>query len=469
MTWLSPASHEEYDVLSAGCAWDLSTADNPHIPSFAPIDRPFAASLQAILNRSFMPPKTPDDLDYEFMAHLYERLLNAEPYESHMALHALNILQQDERMPESSRDEIRKFFQHSSEIMAISWGIYKDFKQASASLEFIQDKQFLLDTASFAVCGCPSDCFVQLVRSKAISASGFNSAGQSYFRLALCENRVDIACELLSEMSVEHIFEPTSIMADDWQQSIFEMSVMNSELFNACWTKIESKPDLDLSNVLKHEHYASVCLFATEDLAIRMLARGIDLVSTVHTLPHITWPAMAQYHPSPASFFDWLMQRECWPFSTAAGPDTPLLIAVQHDRFEATNWLLWHTFDVYEQRICAVVAAVRQTNDSAYILDFVVKRMSSGVPPHPHNWPHDIAGEVIQAACNQNQMGRAENLEMIQDLAIRKLESVKGSAPDLLSYSKESLSSAKEAGLTDLVDFLRAGNKEAWKTLPDYC
>ncbi|KAJ5752752.1 hypothetical protein N7520_009669 [Penicillium odoratum] len=181
MTWLSPASHEEYDALSAGCAWDLSTADNPHIPSFGPIDRPLAASLQSILNRSFMSPKTPDDLDYEFMAHLYEQLLNAEPYESHMALHALNILQQDERMPESSRDEIRMFFQHSSEIMAISWGIYKDFKQASASLEFIQDKQFLLDTASFAVCGCPSDCFVQLVRSKAISASGFNSAARVIF------------------------------------------------------------------------------------------------------------------------------------------------------------------------------------------------------------------------------------------------------------------------------------------------
>ncbi|KAJ5752751.1 hypothetical protein N7520_009668 [Penicillium odoratum] len=207
-------------------------------------------------------------------------------------------------------------------------------------------------------------------------------------------------------------------MADDWQQSIFEMSVINSELFNACWTKIESIPDLDLSNVLKHEHYAS---------------------------------------------------RGCWPYSTEAGHVAPLLVAAQHDRFEATSWLLWNNDNVCEQRSCAVAATVRQTKDSARILHLVMMRMSLAGPLRPPSWPQDIAVEVIRAACNQNQMGRPEILEYIQDLAFRKIGSVKASAPDLLSYSKESLSSAKEAGLTDLVDFLRAGNKEAWKTLPNYC
>jgi hypothetical protein len=408
------------------------------------------------------------------MTRVYQKLFYAQPCESHVALHALNILQKDERMPENARHEIRMVFQHSFQMMGMPWKVFTNFEHASANRNILQHKDFSPDTASFAIRSCPEDCFIQLVRNKAIPASGFNSAGQSYFRLAFCEDRVDIARELLLQMSVEHILEPACIVADGRQQTILQMSVMNAELFNACWTKIESNPDLDLSNVLEHEHCAYVCGFATKDLAMRMLARGIDLASTVRARPYVTWPWMAQYQPSPAPFFSWLTQCGCWPYSTEADHVTPLLVtpllvAAQHDRFEATSWLVWNNDNACEQRSCAVAAAVRQTKDSVSILDLVMTRMSLAVPPHPLSWPQDIACEIIQAACDQKQMDGAESLEFIQDLAIQKLRCVKAVAPDPLIYSKENFSIVKKAGLTEFVKFLRAGNEEALRTLEDSC
>lgn len=308
---------------------------------------------------------------------------------------------------------------------------------------------------------------MELVRIKAITASGFNSAGQSFFHQAFHQGRVDIALGLLLQMRVEHILEPACIPADSQQQTIFQMSVMKAELFNACWTKIESNPGLDLSNVLEHEHCVYVCGFATKDLAMRMLARGIDLADTVRARPYVTWRWMAQYQPSPAPFFSWLTQRGCWPYSTEPGHVAPLLVAAQHDQFEATSWLLWNNFSACEQKSCAVAAVVRQTEDSASILHLVVMRMSLAVPLHPPSWAQDIACEVIQAACNQDQMDGAESLKFIQDLAIKKLQWVTAVAPDSLVYSKENFSIAIEAGLTDLVNFLRAGNKKALAAFKD--
>ena len=469
MGHFTPASHQENGISSEESPGAL-TADHVNIyVTGGPLDLHFAAALRAIINRSYKPPKGPNNLYYGFMAHVYQKLFYAQPCESHVALHALNILQKDERMPEKSRHEIRMFFQMSSELIAIPWKLFTDFKHASANRNVLQYTDCFPDTASFAIRSCPGDCFLELLRNKAIPACGFNSAGQSFFRLAVCEGRVDIAGELLSEMSVEQILEPASIMADCRQQTILEMSVMNAELFNVCWAKIELNPDLDLSNVLALEYYAYMCRFSTEDLALRMLARGIDLAYTVNALPYVTWPAMAQYHTSPASFFSWLMQRGCWPYSTEAGHVTPLLVAAQHDRFEATSWLLLNNHDTWEQRSCAIDAAVRQTEGSAYILGLVMKRISLAVPLYPLKWPQEIACKVIQAACNQNQMDDAENLKFTQDLAMQKLGSVKASAPDLLVYSKESLSIAKQAGLTDLVNFLRAENKEALNRLQYSC
>jgi hypothetical protein len=468
MSHTTPASHQGNGLFSEESPGALAADDANVRHTGWPIDLHFAAALRSIINRSYEPPKSPNNRYYEFMAYLYRKLVNAEPYESHQALHALNILQEDERMPGNSRRGIRMFFEYASEMMAISWKVYKDYKHALANQSVLRYKQHLLDIASFTIHDCP-DCFIRLVRNKAITASGFNSTGQSYFRLAFCEDRVDIARELLSEMGVEHILEPAYIIADGRQQTILQMSVMNAELFNACWTKIESNPGLHLSNVIEHEHCAYVCGFATKDLAMRMLARGIDLANTVRALPYATWPRMAQYQPSPASIFSWLMQRGCCPYSTEAGHATPLLVAAQHDRFEATSWLLWNNFNADEQRSCAIAAAVRQTKDSACIFDLVMTRMSLAVPPHPLSWPQEVACEVIQAACDENRAGGAENIEFIQDLAIRKLQSVKASAAELLVYSKESLSSAKRAGLTDLVNFLRGGNKEALNMLEDCC
>ncbi|KAJ5543801.1 hypothetical protein N7513_003388 [Penicillium frequentans] len=464
---VTPKNHQEYEPSSEKNDSNL-TADKAGIQSFEVSHKTFEVSLQSILDGSFQPSKDLHDLDNEFMAYMYRKLLDAEPYESHMTLHALNILRQDGRIPGPSRHGIKMFLKYSSETMAISWKVYKDFKHALASQNVLQDKQYLPDAASLTIHECPG-CFTWLIQSRAIPASGFNSAGQSFFRLAFYEDRVDIARELLLAMSAEHILEPASIMADCRQQTVLEMSVMEAELFNICWTKIESNPNLDLSNVLGPRYSAHVCRHATPDLAVRMLARKIDLANIVKAFPLVAWPEMAQYHPSPASLFNWLVQRGCWPYSTEASPDTPLLAAAQYDRFEATNWLLWNNHNAWEQWKCAINAAERQTESSAHILDLFLTCISLAVPPHPLRWPQDVTCKVIEAACDQSQLSRAENLRITQDLAIQKLRCVTAAAPHPVVYTKESLLIAKRAGLTDLVNFLRAGNKEALRTLEDSC
>ncbi|KAJ5556638.1 hypothetical protein N7494_000553 [Penicillium frequentans] len=465
MSHTTPASHQEDSPSSKESPGELA-ADHANMKSFSAGNKIFEAALRSIINRCYEPPKTPNNLYYEFLACVYQKLFFAQPCESHVAFHALNILHKDERMPEDCRHAIRMVLE--SQMMAIPWKVYTDFEHASANQAVLQYKHACPDTATFAIRSCPEDCLMELVRIKAITASGFNSAGQSFFHLAFLQGRLDIAHELLLRMSVEHILEPACITADGRQQTtILQMSVMNATLFNACWTKIESDPDLNLSNVLEHAHFAYVCGFATEDLAMRMLARGIDLANTVRAFPYDTWPRMAQYQPSPAPFFSWPMQRECWPYSIEAGDVTPLLVAAQHDRLEATRWLLCNNFSACEQKSCAVAAAVRQTKDSASILHLVVMRMSLAVPPHLPSWAQDIACKVVQAACNQDQMDGAEILQFIQDLAIQKLRCVTEFAPDSLVYSKESLLSAEKAGLTDLVNFLRAGNKKALTALKD--
>ncbi|KAJ5555906.1 hypothetical protein N7513_003548 [Penicillium frequentans] len=464
MSHTTPASHQE-DSPSSKESPGVLAADHANMKSFSAGNKIFEAALRSIINRCYEPPKTPNNLYYEFLACVYQKLFFAQPCESHVAFHALNILHKDERMPEDCRHAIRRVLE--SQMMAIPWKVFTDFKHASANQAVLQYRHACPDTATFAIRSCPEDCLMELVRIKAITASGFNSAGQSFFHQAFHQGRVDIALGLLLQMRVEHILEPACIPADSQQQTIFQMSVMKAELFNACWTKIESNPGLDLSNVLEHEHCVYVCGFATKDLAMRMLARGIDLADTVRARPYVTWRWMAQYQPSPAPFFSWLTQRGCWPYSTEPDHVAPLLVAAQHDRFEATSWLLWNNFSACEQRSCAVAAVVRQTEDSASILHLVVMRMSLAVPLHPPSWAQDIACEVIQAACNQDQMDGAESLKFIQDLAIKKLQWVTAVAPDSLVYSKENFSIAIEAGLTDLVNFLRAGNKKALAALKD--
>jgi hypothetical protein len=77
------------------------------------------------------------------------------------------------------------FLQQSSQMMAIPWKMFIDFKHASANRNVLQYKDFFPDAASFAIRSCPEDCFMELLRNKAISASGFNSAGQSFFSSCL--------------------------------------------------------------------------------------------------------------------------------------------------------------------------------------------------------------------------------------------------------------------------------------------
>lgn len=132
-------------------------------------------------------------------------------------------------------------------------------------------------------------------------------------------------------MSPEQILGPAYIVPGYCQETIFQLAASHQDLFNTCWAKDESDPRLTLSDALDHCHRASICQFATAELASSMLGRGINLASAVKEYTLSTWNGIALHHPDPEPLFNWLSRHECRPPSSQDGLDTPLIITARHD------------------------------------------------------------------------------------------------------------------------------------------
>jgi hypothetical protein len=295
----------------------------------------------------------------------------------------------------------------------------------------------------------------------------YNLAGQSLFYLAICANKIDIAQELLSMMSPGQILDPAYIVPGYCPEKIFQLAAGNKELFNTCWAKLESDLGLNLSHTLDHCHLTSISQFATDELAGRMLDRGINLASTVKEYALSAWNGIALHHPDPEPLFNWLSRHECRPPPSQDGLDTPLIITARHDRVKETNWLLYHSCDERERWICAMEAATRQTDKSVYVLEIVMKRICLSVPAHHSEmgWVLKIARNVVQGTCNHARECKLEGVDIVERRAIQKVGCINAFVEDSLLFPNSLLSDAREANLSNLADFLQIHNSETRRTM----
>ncbi|OKP06824.1 hypothetical protein PENSUB_6191 [Penicillium subrubescens] len=278
---------------------------------------------------------------------------------------------------------------------------------------------------------------------------------------------MDIARELLHMMSPEQILKPADIVPGYCPETIFQLAASHKDLFNTCWGKVESDPRLTLSDTLDHCRRASICQFATAELAISMLGRGINLASTVKEYALTAWNGIALHHPDPEPLFNWLSRHECRPPPSQDGLDTPLIITARHDRVKETNWLLYHSCDERERWICAMEAATRQTDKSVYVLEIVMKRICLSVPAHHSEmgWVLKIAHNVVQGTCNHARECKLEGVDIVERRAIQKVGCINAFVEDSLLFPDSLLSDAREANLPNLADFLQIHNSETRRTM----
>ncbi|KAJ5288055.1 hypothetical protein N7478_003741 [Penicillium angulare] len=383
--------------------------------------------ILSVLNDALEPA---DSLDYNIISQLYGRLLVEDSTQSHIALHTLRTLQSSKKVSHEGRLEIRKFFEFSSKILAREWNLYTDFRHALDSKDKIPMPSHLsaLDTASELIQTCP-ECFLWLLSLRSIEASYFNRAGQSFFHIAFHAGKLDLAGELIVRMTPEQLIQPSALFAHNPTETIVQMSVMQPELFTACWNKIERAPalDRDLCSVLNlmYTDRIHICQFANQELAERMRLRGIDLSSTVHDFPLTSWCKMAEYYLDPVSIFSWLLNSNCWPPSSGVVSQSPLMTAAHHDRLQATHWLLHTTYDASERWECAINTANRQTAGSILIFECVIRRITLHPALHPPDWPQKIYSAVIQGACEWARNNDIKQKSAVEQFAIKKLKFLK--------------------------------------------
>ncbi|KAJ5100923.1 hypothetical protein N7456_006975 [Penicillium angulare] len=259
-------------------------------------------------------------------------------------------------------------------------------------------------------------------------------------------------------MKPEEIILPSALLAGIPQDTVIQLSVMHQKFFIACWDKIEGILALELDKILSYTHCIYICRFTDEDLAERMRRRRIDLSSAVRKYPEVSWLEIARHNPDPSSFFNWLHREELWPPSSEIHSGSPLLIAAQNDRLPATTWLLYKTFDVRERWECAIGAATRHTAGSTSILECAIKRIALHSAVHPVRWPQNIYSAVIQGASQGAKKNTPEENTVIQHIAIKKMQFLRGHLGYSLLCSKKDMSLLKELDLQEMATFAENQN-----------
>lgn len=339
-----------------------------------------------------------DSLDYDLVSILNQQVLFSKKVESHRALHALIILQGHENVSKQDKTLIQKFFEMITEDLKIRWTLFRDSNNASVlakSCQFQYQESFP-DTASESIRNCPS-CFLWLLSSRVIHPEYFNSAGLSFFFLAIQSNRFEIAHKLISKMKPEEFLRPAAFMAERPLETVLQMCVMYRDLFVLCLDRMEgaSSGHVDLRDALDDMQCAYICRFADAGLATRMRCHNIDLSDTAQALPQTIWTEIILYHPNPVSLFDWLWQSCCCPYE-----DTTLL-AAQHDHVDAAHWLLLHTFDPKMHFACALEMASRQTQHSLSIMVYAIQRFFQSQSAYPIDWRQQMYDAVLSTCTGQ--------------------------------------------------------------------
>ena len=315
----------------------------------------------------------------EVLQQIFERRFFSKNFGSHYTLFQFRLLLHEQNYDRFIREATEAFIQGSQlrEKIRIQWNLYRDYDEAVRHRsEFHSNWQQKDDLATSTLTTCGA-CFYFLLDRQAILTSYYTIHGLSFFTLASCFKNKDIACRLISLMEPEQLLCPKSV--GHWE-TIFQSTVVCNKMFEACWARLESDPDLDISSTLKPKHLYSVCKYASVGLARRMLDRGLDIsIGLAAGGGNFTaWNAVAEFHLNPEPMLEWLNQQLSSP--RVSPRLDPLVRAVQLDRVNAAIWFICHCNYSFDHERAAIEAAKRQTDESALILDVIIQRSSLAQP-----------------------------------------------------------------------------------------
>ena len=236
----------------------------------------------------------------EVLQQIFERRFFSKNFGSHYTLFQFRLLLHEQNYDRFIREATEAFIQGSQlrEKIRIQWNLYRDYDEAVRHRsEFHSNWQQKDDLATSTLTTCGA-CFYFLLDRQAILTSYYTIHGLSFFTLASCFKNKDIACRLISLMEPEQLLCPKSV--GHWE-TIFQSTVVCNKMFEACWARLESDPDLDISSTLKPKHLYSVCKYASVGLARRMLDRGLDIsIGLAAGGGNFTaWNAVAEFHLNP--------------------------------------------------------------------------------------------------------------------------------------------------------------------------
>ena len=181
--------------------------------------------------------------------------------------------------------------------------------------------------------------------------SDFNAFGYSFFILASVSENRELACHLISRMEPKDILCPFAIGPHIGTQTILQWTTRRPEEFHKCWERLESVPDLDLSNALKPGNLYYICEYASVELADKMLARGINIGHGFAKFPNdaSSLYAAATEHPESEPLLNWLLQHVYGPQGlSVTDTSAPLIQTIRSGRTQAAIWLISHTKDLHE-------------------------------------------------------------------------------------------------------------------------
>ncbi|KAJ5084777.1 hypothetical protein NUU61_009356 [Penicillium alfredii] len=349
-------------------------------------------------------PQLLERLPPELLQYIIELHFFSKPLGSHYALHQLRLLLHETNPYLRIRREIEHFLRslRIREIIRTRWNLYLNYNDAVSNqheIPLYPERQRDLATWSLTEC---TDCFYFMLDRWAIRPSYYNNHGYSFFALASHLENKELLCRLVSSAEPKELLKFLSTGLED-HTTIFQQTVTDAKVFQICWDRLESAPDLDLSLTLRVKHIYTVCKYVTVDLANRLLARGIDISMGLATgNGNLTaWHAVAEFHPDPKSIFEWLHIHALLPQELRPAV---LLRATQSDRVEAAIWLIDHSNDSIEYRPAAIEAAKRQTDESATILDGIVQRTSLAQSRDRSLFPlQDLVVEIVSGACTKSR------------------------------------------------------------------
>ncbi|OQD73701.1 hypothetical protein PENDEC_c014G04845 [Penicillium decumbens] len=242
------------------------------------------------------------------------------------------------------------------------------------------------------------ECFSWLSETTTVPndhTHGCNEGGWSYVAIAACANSfrmLEAFCTTSPYGSaITHLASPANhncvevspldIMARRQDLHFFE------RLIDLLLTRF---PDPEVTALMKQglsrQSMIELCKFATPELAAKLHSVGIEICNSF-TLNSSSWHAGVINSPA---FLDYLRQNSI--LSVNGAPrcrNTPLFDAVNADRLDSVQWLLWHDADIHLSRTkdprCTPLhlAATKCSDASEAILEKLLSASRLGRPSTP--------------------------------------------------------------------------------------